>query len=462
MLLKRFAAFFLLCLISLLTFGQSDSDLSPTGTDNKLVPLPTIGLNVGFNHMMSDVTLSSAGPTPFKQLGYQLSITQRVAKFLNVSLDLYTGTVYGEKMVNLTNLNFRTSLFSQRLSFEYNFYPLLKPDERGRQLIRPYIGFGVGMVSFRSKGDLKDANGISYQFWSDGTINAEQEGSINPTEATRLERDFVYETDLRDANLDGLRKYPQLAFTMPFNAGIRFQVSKNVGVNAAFSYCMNFSDMLDNVSADGIGNRQGSEGFDNHLFGSVGLSIFLGNVRPTVKPKQVPRESLSNKSNRTDRNTQTEEENKTLEDEVSDAGSENDDQNPNLNVVDSDQDDKLVSTESASDSSPSSDKSVDKSSISTSDKVERNTDGFKENNTKLSSAKPLGDNETKRAIDLTSVDLSKTKPKETSTFHWADLDGSGLISPDEVLHFIDLLFEGEGERSVEDIQNLIDYYFDQE
>ena len=47
-------------------------------------------------------------------------------------------------------------------------------------------------------------------------------------------------------------------------------------------------------------------------------------------------------------------------------------------------------------------------------------------------------------------------------FHWADLNENGWISPDEVLHFIDLLFEGEAVRTVEDIQNLIDYYFDQE
>lgn len=461
MLLKRLATFFLFCLLSQLTFGQSDSDSSPTALDNKLVPLPTVSLNVGFNHLTSDVALSDAGPTPFKQLGYQLAITQRAAKFLNVSLELYTGIVYGEQMVNLTNLNFRTSLFSQRLSFEYNFYPLLKPDERGRQLIRPFVGFGVGMVSFRSKGDLKDENGVAYQYWSDGTINAELEGSIDPAEATRLERDFVYETDLRDANLDGLRKYPQLAFSMPFNAGIRFQVSKNVGVNAAFSYCMNFSDMLDNVSVDGVGDRQGSKGFDNNLFGSVGLSIFLGNVRPTVKAKQLPRETLSKKPNsKTDRNKQTENTTETSSDDLSEPTAKNDDQD--VDSTNQSQIEQPVSTETSTDSSQSSKQSDDDAATSTPEKVADNTDETKEIRNELNSEKPSEASENKKPIDLTNIDLSNTKPKETSTFHWADLDGSGLISPDEVLHFIDLLFEGEGERSVEDIQNLIDYYFDQE
>lgn len=260
--------------------------------DNIMIPLPTISVNFGITNSFSDVKLESSGPSAFKQFGYQLTITQRVVKFLNASLNLYTGTIYGEQQIGQTNLNYRTTLFSQHVNVEYNFYPLLKPNNQGRQLIRPYVGFGLGMLSFRSKGDLKDEKGREYQYWSDGTINAEIEGTINPTEATSLQRDFQYETDLRDANLDGLRKYPQLAFSLPLNAGIRFQVSKNVGLNAAISYSFNFSDMLDNVSVDGTGNRKGASGYDNHLYGSVGLSIFLGTTKPSAKPKPIFEDNL--------------------------------------------------------------------------------------------------------------------------------------------------------------------------
>jgi hypothetical protein len=64
------------------------------------------------------------------------------------------------------------------------------------------------------------------------------------------------------------------------------------------------------------------------------------------------------------------------------------------------------------------------------------------------------------SFDLETIEASE--PKKTGAYHWADLNKDEWISPNEVLHFIDLLFEGEAERSVEDIQNLIDYYFDQE
>ena len=249
--------------------------------------LPTISVNFGVNHFMGDVALGKSGSSPITQFGYQLAITQPVTKYLNASFTLYTGSVRGEEFRDsVTNLNFRTTLFSQQVSVEYNFYPLLKPKEDGRQLVRPYVGFGVGLLSFRSKGDLKNAAGVDYQYWSDGTIRAEIEGSIDPSESTILARDFEYETDLRDANLDGLRKYSQLAFTLPINAGVRFQVSKNIGVNAAFTYAFNFTDMIDNISNESVGIRQGDKGFDNHLFGSIGVSVFLGRTKHSSKSKR--------------------------------------------------------------------------------------------------------------------------------------------------------------------------------
>ena len=294
----------LLVFASNLLLAQTATD-TLLAKDNVMIPLPTVSLNFGISNSFSDVKLGSNGPSAFKQFGYQLTITQRVTKFLNASLNLYTGTIYGEQQIGQTNLNYRTTLFSQHVNIEYNFYPLLKPNDDGRQLIRPYIGFGLGMLSFRSKGDLKDDKGRKYWYWSDGTINAEEQGTVDATEATRLERDFQYETDLRDANLDELRKYPQLAFSLPLNAGIRFQVSKNIGLNAAFAYSFNFSDMLDNVSSAGIGNRKGSSGYDNHLYGSVGLSIFLGVTKPSAKPSRTFEETLVAEETKSDQTPST-------------------------------------------------------------------------------------------------------------------------------------------------------------
>lgn len=284
--LTRHLALMLLIVLSGMLSAQEIEEAATT--DNRQINLPDIGVNFGIVNLMSDVKLEKPGPSPFTQFGYQLTVSQRVARFLNVSLNIFTGTVYGEEMRNLTNLNYRTSLFSQQLNLEYNFYPLLKPGADGRQLIRPYIGVGAGAMFFRSKGDLRDAEGRTYHYWEDGTIRDRPQTGANAEGSVILQRDMVYDSDLRDADLDGLRKYPQTTFTLPFHAGVRFQLTKNFGVNAAFTYAMNFSDMLDNSGANSIGDRQSSSGNDHHMFGSVGVNFFLGTHRPSAKkPEQV-------------------------------------------------------------------------------------------------------------------------------------------------------------------------------
>jgi hypothetical protein len=82
--------------------------------------------------------------------------------------------------------------------------------------------------------------------------------------------------------------------------------------------------------------------------------------------------------------------------------------------------------------------------------------------TAASEVKPSNGKTNNDRSSSTIEKIENSEPKKTGKFHWADLDGDGMISPTEVLHFIDLLFEGESERNVEDIQFLIDYYFDQE
>jgi len=266
----------------LFTFNVEAQGLDTIASkSNKQINLPEIGVNFGFVNLLSDVALNTTSPSAFTQFGFQLNITQPVAKFLNVSLNLFTGTVYGEEMRGFDNLNYRTSLFSQQLCVEYNFYPLLKPNEEGRQLIRPYVGFGLGAMFFRSKGDLTTTAGETYNYWSDGSIRSIAENDAYAESAIIIQRDFEYESDLRDANLDGLRKYPQTTFTIPINAGIRFQITKHFGVNAAFTYALNFSEMLDNSSFASIGARKSASGNDNHLFGSIGINVFLGSKRPT-------------------------------------------------------------------------------------------------------------------------------------------------------------------------------------
>ncbi|MFC2176298.1 hypothetical protein ACFLR1_04955 [Bacteroidota bacterium] len=400
------------------SYSSIAQNIAVTPSDkNTSIPLPVFGLNFGLTHLMGDVGLKN-GPSPFTQFGYQLTITQQATKFMNVSFDLFTATVYGEEQRDLTNLNFKTTLFSQRLNIEYNFYPLLKPNAKGIKVFQPYIGFGVGALFFRTKGDLKDGTGNTYHFWNDGTIRELQEELADPNETPTLKRDYVYESDLRDANLDGLNKYSQTALTVPINAGIRFQITKNIGLNAGVSYGFNFTDLIDNVNSSSVGARKGKVGNDHTIYGSIGLNVFLGSTKQsaqtnrfkdldkveTVKTPSVPTELV----------------------EVEEVVKSDKRLEPAKEIKEYKS--PPAFPPSSSDPEP---KPVEKTNSS-------------------SKAQP-----SKEAI-------KNTPPKKAGAYHWADLNKNEMISPDEVLYFIDLLFEGEAERSIEDIQNLIEYYFDQE
>lgn len=207
---------------------------------------------------------------------------------MNVTFSLFTGKVRGDETMGNKNINFSSSIFSQTIGVEYNFRPLLKTNMEGRQLIRPFIGVAFGAMQFRAKADLKDAQGRAYYYWSDGKIYNQAEGQSDPDLLVELQRDNEYETDLRDRNNDGLGKYPQLAFTMPINAGVRFQIGRNVGANVHLGYMLNFTDMVDDLSEAGSGMRARSAGNDNSLFASVGLTVFMGRTKPLPRPTPTP------------------------------------------------------------------------------------------------------------------------------------------------------------------------------
>lgn len=410
-----------LFLVSMSSVAQNNS----TSVSSKSYQeLPTIDINFGINHLFGDVAIEN-GLSPYTQFGYQLKLSQCFAQAFQGSFTLHTGAFHADETRGTTGINYRTSFVSQQLSLEYNFFPLLKPKENGRQLIRPYVGAGVGMIAFRSKGDLKDANGNTYHYWSDGTVRNVPDGSVPPSESTILERDRIYETDLRSADVDGLGNYPQVAFSVPINAGLRFQFSDHLGMNVAFSYVFNFNDLIDNVSSASTGAREGNDRQDNHLFGSIGLSFYIGRSKKNEVARETPPTYV--KEDKDGDLKESEPVSQTVEDTTE------------LKQPDSTRiEEPLMEHVRASDPEPAPEQEEVEKNVSTST-----------------------DTDQPSAQKWNLETIEQMPDKNVGDYHWADLNRNGRISPDEVLHFIDLLFEGTSERTVTDIQNLIDQYFDQ-
>ena len=155
---------------------------------------------------------------------------------------------------------------------EYNFQNIIKPDADSKIGVLPVIGLGVEALIFRAKADMQDAEGKKYYYWNNGSIKDLPETPGNVDLAQSIERDYTYETELRDANLDGFGKYSQISFAMPFTLGADIKVGRNLHFRLGVTYHLTFSDMLDNVSSKGSGNRQGDSGKDMFLFSSAGIS----------------------------------------------------------------------------------------------------------------------------------------------------------------------------------------------
>jgi len=237
--------------------------------------MPVIGFAAGSMHFFGDVTNSYT--TPFtNKYGLRVNIStppfDRKRTFL-VNFFLLTGEVTGnERSISSLerNLNFKSSITAFGINLEYNFGHLIKKES---PVISPFFSAGFEPFMFSAKGDLfRDAD--AYHYWTDGTIRDIPESSENIIRNKVLMRDWVYETDLRDADLYGLGSYSQFSFAIPFDAGIDFNVSPRLKFRLGASFHLTFTDLIDNVSSEGAG-IVGNKPNDHFMFSYVSLHFDL-------------------------------------------------------------------------------------------------------------------------------------------------------------------------------------------
>lgn len=154
-------------------------------------------------------------------------------------------------------LGFRNDLYGAETGITYNIFlnknqPLWKPS------FSFFLTAGIGIFYGSPKADLFLGN-VSldnrYHFWQDGTIRDRAE---NPQRTGAIvEKDGVYETDLRDWKTEGQgysketpgkRPYSLLNIGIPAGGGVRYVLNKQWTVSAEFSYYYFFTDYLDDVS----------------------------------------------------------------------------------------------------------------------------------------------------------------------------------------------------------------------
>ncbi len=271
------ACVFLVILSSFSAYSQDDSDLDDLLREEVEVEnpvyMPIVSFGIGTLNFFGDVndfhrSIHALHP------GYKLNVSTFLDDRLYYRLNFYI--MLGELSANerslsdpQRNLNFRSEIINFGINLEYAFKHFLTGNK-----IKPFVSAGIETFRFDPKADLYNSQGIRYNYWSDGTIRNIPEDSPNANESVVIQRNHVYETDLRREDLYGMGDYPQLSFSIPVGAGIDFSISERVKMRLGSSMHFTFTDMLDNVTS-GTPGRDVKNRNDRFLYSYLSLHLDL-------------------------------------------------------------------------------------------------------------------------------------------------------------------------------------------
>ena len=252
-----------------------------SSTEDEFIFKPQVSLGTGMLTFYGDIGSNHQGYHPMVS---RLATTLRLINPLNDFLDLGFYVLFGQISANertLTrNLNFNSNITTGGVTINYNFNQFLR---KGRN-VEPYIHVGLESIEFLSKTDLQDANGNTYHYWSDGSIKDLAENDPNADNAIDLVRDYTYESDIREQNFDGFGKYQERTLGIPLELGANFHVGNKLKFRVGTAVHFTFTDLIDGVTNESVGNRIGDARNDKLLYTHIAMSYDF-NIKSKKKPK---------------------------------------------------------------------------------------------------------------------------------------------------------------------------------
>ena len=242
---------------------------------------PSLGFGLGHYSYYGDVKSSDSRSNYAGSIAYSFYAARRINDYFDLGLRFSAGDLYGNETGPESYLNFKTSIHYGSAYVAYNFSNFLPKNK----ILKPYLSLGFSAFEFNNKGDLFDANGNRYYYWSDGLIRNLDENSVQAAQAVRIQRDYNYETDLRKANLDGLDRYKQVGFAIPIGLELEFNVTERFSFRIGSIINLSFTNLMDNISEDGTGARQGKSGNDHFLQNTISGHYDLFGKRKKITPE---------------------------------------------------------------------------------------------------------------------------------------------------------------------------------
>ena len=273
--------------------GSLVPPLSPAQAQDStaVTPLrPTFGLSAGMLAFYGDIGRDHAGYSPLvSRVGYELHASTPVTPWLEAGLFAMHGRVGVNEHGLDRNLNLESRITTGGLHFVYNFDQFLAPD----RVVEPFVSLGIESMEFLSKADMLDAQGRPYNYWSDGTIRDIPEDAPNAEDAVIVQRDYVYESDIRELDLDGFGSYDEQTLAVPVGIGARMRLGGGFDLRLSTTMHFTLTDMIDGVSDQSLGERRGDGRMDRLLFSAVTVSYGINTERrqrppkPTLSPDEM-------------------------------------------------------------------------------------------------------------------------------------------------------------------------------
>lgn len=248
---------------------------------------PKIGLGMGRLAFYGDLYEKRFQSPLTSRMAYDLNVSQRLTRYLQLNFNVMFGKLGANEYKDNRQENFQSEIRAGGVNLMYDFGNFM-PD---KYTFRPFISLGVTGFEYLSKTDLKDANGNTYYYWSDGSIKNMAEGSPGAQFAKDIRRDYTYETDVRERNIDGFGQYRESAFAFPIGVGAIAKVTDRVDLKLNFSLFLSTTDYIDGVTNKSTGDRVGNKQKDNFTYTSFALQYDM--IAKTRQKTKLAKDTLN-------------------------------------------------------------------------------------------------------------------------------------------------------------------------
>ncbi|HPQ08133.1 MAG TPA: SPOR domain-containing protein [Bacteroidia bacterium] len=232
---------------------------------------PKVSVSAGNMSFWGDVGDVNYQPPLTSRYGFELAFTHQITKYLQLNFNFLYGKLGANENTYERHENFQSEIRYGGFNLLYDFGNFI-PD---KFKIRPFVTLGAGGFEFLSKKDLFDKNGNRYYYWADGSIRNLPENDPKASQAIRLVRDYYYETDIRESNLDGYGKYPERSWAFPMGAGAIMKITDHFDFKIGATYFFTTTDYIDGIAKGGQGIRKGDSKKDKWVYSYVSFQYDL-------------------------------------------------------------------------------------------------------------------------------------------------------------------------------------------